>query len=257
MRAEDLDSFDRLLTIMDDLREKCPWDREQTIDTLRKLTIEETYELVDAIDSGDWFQLKGELGDLFLHLVFYSKIASENNHFTVSDVLNEICEKLIHRHPHVYAHAEADSSAKVKENWEAIKIKEKGGKEKSVLEGVPKSLPALVKAYRIQEKVQGVGFDWPDAESVWAKVEEELKELRNPSSRENELMELGDVMFSLVNYAKHRGLDPEQALSLSNAKFLKRFQKMEEMLAKKKKSPIGVKIEEWNDLWNKAKKIYS
>ena len=253
MRAEDLDSFDRLLTIMDDLREKCPWDREQTIDTLRKLTIEETYELVDAIDSGDWFQLKGELGDLFLHLVFYSKIASENNHFTVSDVLNEICDKLVHRHPHVYANTEADSSEKVKENWEAIKIKEKGGKGKSVLEGVPKSLPALVKAYRIQ----GVGFDWPDAESVWAKVEEELKELRNPSSRENELMELGDVMFSLVNYAKHRGLDPEQALSLSNAKFLKRFQKMEEMLAKNKKSPIGVKIEEWNDLWDKAKKTYS
>jgi len=257
MRAEDLDSFDRLLTIMDDLREKCPWDREQTIDTLRKLTIEETYELVDAIDSGDWFQLKGELGDLFLHLVFYSKIASENNHFTVSDVLNEICDKLVHRHPHVYANTEADSSEKVKENWEAIKIKEKGAKGKSVLEGVPKSLPALVKAYRIQEKVQGVGFDWPDAESVWAKVEEELKELRNPSSRENELMEFGDVMFSLVNYAKHRGLDPEQALSLSNAKFLKRFQKMEEMLAKNKKSPIGVKIEEWNDLWDKAKKTYS
>ena len=257
MRAEDLDSFDRLLTIMDDLREKCPWDCEQTIDTLRKLTIEETYELVDAIDSGDWFQLKGELGDLFLHLVFYSKIASENNHFTVSDVLNEICDKLVHRHPHVYANTEADSSEKVKENWEAIKIKEKGAKGKSVLEGVPKSLPALVKAYRIQEKVQGVGFDWPDAESVWAKVEEELKELRNPSSRENELMELGDVMFSLVNYAKHRGLDPEQALSLSNAKFLKRFQKMEEMLPKNKKYTIGVKIEECNDLWDKAKKTYS
>ena len=257
MRAEDLQSFDRLLTIMDDLRDKCPWDQEQTINTLRKLTIEETYELADAIDSGDWVQLKGELGDLFLHLVFYSKIASEKNQFTVSDVLNEICEKLIHRHPHIYSNIKADSSKKVKENWEAIKINENGGKSKSVLAGVPKSLPALVKAYRVQEKAQGVGFDWPDAESVWEKVEEELKELRNPSSRNNELMELGDVMFSLVNYAKHRGLDPEQALSLSNEKFLKRFQKMEEILAQKKKTPIGVEIEEWNDLWNEAKKIYS
>ena len=164
---------------------------------------------------------------------------------------------MIHRHPHIYSNIKADSSKKVKENWEAIKINENGGKSKSVLAGVPKSLPALVKAYRVQEKAQGVGFDWPDAESVWEKVEEELKELRNPSSRNNELMELGDVMFSLVNYAKHRGLDPEQALSLSNEKFLKRFQKMEEILAQKKKTPIGVEIEEWNDLWNEAKKIYS
>ena len=256
MRAESLKSFDRLLTIMDDLREKCPWDKEQTIHTLRKLTIEETYELVDAIDSGDWTELKGELGDLFLHMVFYSKIASENKEFDITDVLNDICEKLIHRHPHIYADVEANDSKKVKENWEAIKLKENGEKQKSVLEGVPQSLPALVKAFRLQEKVQGVGFDWPDSESVWGKVEEEIVEFRNPKSRDNELMELGDLLFSLVNYAKHRRLDPEHALALSNAKFINRFQKMEQILVQQKKSPIGINIKDWNELWDEAKKEY-
>ena len=256
MGTKEEKSFQRLLDIMDDLREKCPWDREQTIHTLRKLTIEETYELVDAIDSSDWDQIKGELGDLFLHLVFYSKIAAEKSHFDVSDVLNEISDKLIRRHPHIYSDLDLKSSKKVKENWEAIKLKEKGSKIKSVLEGVPDSLPSMVKAFRIQEKVQGVGFDWPDSESVWKKFEEEVKELRNPDDPENELIELGDVLFSLINYAKHRGLDPEQALALSNLKFKNRFQSMEGFLKIQNKSPIGTSLSDWNMLWEKAKKIY-
>ena len=246
-------AFQRLLTIMDELREKCPWDREQTAETLRKLTIEETYELADAIDQGDWNELKKELGDLFLHLVFYSKLGAERGAFDVADVLHGVCEKLIRRHPHIYGDIEAKDSQAVKANWEAIKLKEKGTGRSSVLEGVPKALPALVKAYRMQEKVQGVGFDWPNAEGVWAKVEEELHEMRTAPDAASESMELGDVLFALVNYAKHRGLDPEHSLAMSNAKFVRRFQAMEEMLSAEGRTPVGVDLVALEVLWQRVK----
>lgn len=246
-------AFQRLLGIMDDLRAKCPWDREQTAESLRKLTIEETYELADAIDSGDWDELKKELGDLFLHLVFYSKLGEERGAFDVTDVLHGVCEKLIRRHPHIYGSVEANDSETVKANWEAIKLQEKGASRTSVLEGVPKALPAMVKAYRMQEKVQGVGFDWPDGEGVWSKVQEELDELRNAATPEDEAMELGDVLFALVNYAKHRGLDPEQALALSNAKFARRFQSMEDMLLEEGHSISKMDLEGWERLWQRVK----
>lgn len=246
-------AFQRLLGIMDDLRTQCPWDREQTAESLRKLTIEETYELADAIDAGDWEELKNELGDLFLHLVFYSKLGEERGAFDVTDVLHGVCEKLIRRHPHIYGDVEATDSKAVKANWEAIKLKEKGSKLKSVLEGVPKALPAMVKAYRMQEKVQGVGFDWPDGEGVWAKVQEELQEMREATTVEDETMELGDVLFALVNYAKHRGLDPEQALALSNAKFARRFKAMETLVLKEGGAVSEMDLDAWEALWQRVK----
>jgi XTP/dITP diphosphohydrolase len=246
-------AFLRLLGIMDDLRTKCPWDREQTAESLRKLTIEETYELADAIDAGDWEELKKELGDLFLHLVFYSKLGEERGAFDVTEVLHGVCEKLIRRHPHIYGDVEATDSKAVKANWEAIKLQEKGAKRKSVLEGVPKALPAMVKAYRMQEKVQGVGFDWPDGEGVWAKVQEELQEMREATTVESETMELGDVLFALVNYAKHRGLDPEQALALSNAKFARRFQAMEALVVQEGGSVSEMDLDAWEALWQRVK----
>ena len=211
---EKLKAFERLLNIMDDLREKCPWDKKQTLKSLSLLTIEETYELTDAIQEGNLEDLKGEIGDLMLHLVFYSKIASETNEFDITDVLNTVCDKLVHRHPHIYGDVVAEDEAAVKRNWELLKLQEKG--KKSILQGVPKSLPAIVKAYRIQEKVKQVGFDWEDKEEVWDKVEEELGELQlTIDDREGEERiadEFGDVLFALINYARFLNIDPEAAL---------------------------------------------
>jgi len=251
-----LQAFERLLKIMDDLREKCPWDREQTMETLRPLTIEETYELADAILAEDMQEIKKELGDLFLHLVFYSKIGSEKGAFDIADVLNGICDKLIRRHPHIYGDVQADSAEKVKQNWEAIKLKE--GK-RSVLEGVPHSLPAVVKASRIQEKVAGIGFDWEKPEQVWEKVQEELNELRaevragDVSRMESEF---GDVLFALVNYARFIGVSPENALARTNTKFMNRFRMMEEQIAAEGRNMQSMSLEELDRYWNTAKKTY-
>ena len=250
---ERLKAFERLLNIMDDLREKCPWDKKQTFETLRPLTIEETYELADAILDKDLNGIKGELGDLFLHLVFYSKLGSETGDFNVSDVLNAICEKLIFRHPHIYGDVVANTEDEVKANWENLKLKE--GK-KSVLEGVPKSLPALVKAARIQEKVRGVGFDWDNKDQVWAKVQEEIGELneaveeKNPEEIENEF---GDVLFSLINYARFIDINPENALERTNKKFISRFQWMENQINSDQKVMSNMNLEELDAYWNKAK----
>ena len=250
-------AFERLLNIMDDLREKCPWDKKQTLESLRHLTIEETYELADAITNKDLNELKGEIGDLFLHMVFYCKIGAEKNAFDVTDVLNTICDKLVHRHPHIYGDIEVESEEEVKANWEKLKLKE--GK-KSVLQGVPKSLPALVKAYRIQEKAKGIGFEWEQRSDVWKKVEEELSELNVEVEAENSTKEkiedeFGDVLFSLINYARFIDINPEDALSRTNQKFIQRFTLMEELL-NKEGHPIGdTSLEIMDQYWEKAKHI--
>ena len=250
-------AFVRLLNIMEDLRAKCPWDKKQTFETLRPLTIEETYELADAILDNDHQEIKGELGDLFLHLVFYSKLGEEAGSFTVTEVLNAICEKLIYRHPHIYSDTKADTEEEVKANWEKLKLK--AGK-KSVLEGVPKSLPALVKASRIQEKVRGVGFDWDNSDQVWAKVQEEIAELKEVVAEKNQEEienEFGDVLFSLINYARFIGVNPENALERTNKKFIKRFQWMEEDINAKGKDMTSMDLEELDTYWNQAKKALS
>lgn len=249
-----LAAFERLLNIMDDLREKCPWDRKQTLESLRHLTIEETYELADAIIDNDLNELKGEIGDLMLHLVFYSKIASEKKAFDITDVLNGICDKLVHRHPHIYGDVEADDEEAVKKNWEKLKLKE--GK-KSVLSGVPRSLPALVKAGRIQDKVKGIGFDWDDRSQVLDKVREELDELETEVADQSNNIEaeFGDVMFSMINYARFIGINPETALERTNKKFIKRFQYMEEHIKKEGKSFDEMNLEEMDVYWDKAKAI--
>lgn len=246
-------AFNRLLNVMDDLREKCPWDRKQTLESLRHLTIEETYELADSIIQNDLEGLKGELGDLFLHLVFYSKIASEQKVFDVSDVLNTICEKLIYRHPHIYGDVKADSEEEVKANWEKLKLKE--GKE-SVLEGVPVSLPALVKAIRIQDKVKGVGFDWSDINDVRNKVTEELNELDEAISAGKQDAiedEFGDVLFSLVNYSRFLKVNPEDALERTNRKFKDRFQLMEQLIRQSGKNLADMNLTEMDVFWEEAK----
>jgi XTP/dITP diphosphohydrolase len=249
-----LKAFERLLNIMDDLREKCPWDRKQTLESLSILTIEETYELVDAIADQDMTELKGEIGDLMLHLVFYSKIASEKKAFDITDVLNTVCDKLIHRHPHIYGDVEANDEATVKRNWEQLKLKEKG--KSSILQGVPKSLPAMVKAYRIQEKVKQVGFDWEKAEEVLEKVEEEMGELQvsidDREGNERISSEFGDVLFALINYARFLNIDPEAALEKTNKKFIRRFQHMEQHAPK---SLHELSIDELDDLWDAAKEL--
>ncbi|MFT6745673.1 MAG: XTP/dITP diphosphohydrolase [Glaciecola sp.] len=248
-----LKAFERLLTIMDELREKCPWDKKQTMESLRHLTIEETYELCDAILQKDSDEIKGELGDLMLHLVFYSKIASETNQFDISDVLNTVCEKLIVRHPHIYGDVKAETEEEVKKNWEKIKLRE--GK-KSVLEGVPNSLPALVKAIRIQDKVKGLGFDWDNADQVWEKVQEELheyKEEEDKNDQEKMAQEFGDILFSMVNYARFVGINPEDALEKTNQKFMKRFTKMENIMADENKNISNMKLPEMDKFWEKAK----
>jgi len=247
-------AFERLLTVMDELREKCPWDQKQTMETLRNLTIEETYELADAITENNLEAVKGELGDLFLHLVFYSKIGAEKNAFDVTDVLNTICDKLIFRHPHIYGDIEVKDEEEVKANWEKLKLKE--GK-KSVLEGVPSSLPALVKATRIQEKAKGIGFEWDNREDVWKKIEEELSEFKIEVENNSEHIEeeFGDLLFSLVNYARFINVSPESALAFTNQKFIKRFQLMEEMMISEGKDIKILNLEEMDVYWNKAKMI--
>lgn len=251
-----LEAFERLLIIMDELREGCPWDKKQTIDSLRYLTIEETYELADAILEKDMEGLKGELGDLFLHLVFYSRIASETNDFDVEDVLNTVCDKLVHRHPHIYGDVDVQDEEEVKRNWEKLKLKE--GK-KSVLEGVPKSLPAMVKASRIQEKVKGVGFDWDKPEQVWDKVEEEMSEFRVEveanESKEKIEEEFGDLMFSMINYARFLDIDPETALERTNKKFIKRFTYLESKSNDLGKKLSEMSLEEMDVFWEEAKKL--
>lgn len=247
-----LKAFERLLNIMDDLRAKCPWDKKQTLESLRHLTIEETYELADAILEGDMEELKGEIGDIMLHMVFYSKIASEKSAFDITDVLNAICDKLVHRHPHIYGDVEATDEKTVKENWEKLKLKE--GKT-SVLQGVPNSLPALVKASRIQEKVRGIGFDWDNPTQVWEKVHEELDELKEEVESKSDRVEeeFGDVLFSMINYARFVDVDPEMALERTNKKFIKRFQLMEEYLKNENKSFSDMNLIEMDKYWEKAK----
>jgi MazG family protein len=259
-RAEKLKAFDRLLTVMDELRENCPWDKKQTLESLRHLTIEETYELSDAILEGDLTEVKKELGDLMLHMVFYSRIGSEKNAFDVADVLNSICDKLIERHPHIYGDVVANDEQTVKSNWEKIKLKTGN---KSVLEGVPKSLPALVKAIRIQDKARGVGFDWEKKEQVWEKVEEEMHEFKEefnaekntPVNKEKAMAEFGDLLFSLVNYSRFIDIDPEEALERTNKKFIKRFQYLEEASAKDGKKLGEMTLAEMDIYWNRAKSL--
>jgi len=254
-RANQLKALDRLLTIMDELREKCPWDKKQTIESLRHLTIEETYELGDAILENNLSEIKNELGDLLLHIVFYSKIGSETNDFDFEDVANSISDKLISRHPHIYGDVRVNNEEEVKQNWESLKLKE--GK-KSVLEGVPKSLPALVKASRIQDKVAGVGFNWEEPQQVIDKVKEELQELDDEISKNNAdkiEAEFGDVLFSMINYARFLKINPENALERTNKKFIKRFQYLEKK-AKQLNKPIkDMTLSEMDIYWEEAKKI--
>ena len=266
----ELQAFERLLNIMNDLREKCPWDRKQTIESLRHLTIEETYELADSILDKDlpdpkagMDKIKKELGDILLHIVFYAHIASETNDFNITDVINSLCEKLIHRHPHIYGNVKVENEQQVKENWEKLKLLEgvPVGKEgnNSVLGGVPVSLPALVKASRIQEKAKAVGFDWEKPEQVWNKVKEELSEFKDEvekkSSEEKIEAEFGDVLFSLINYARFININPENALEKTNKKFIKRFQYLESEANKAGKQLSKMTLEEMDVYWNKAKEL--
>lgn len=252
-RKEQLQAFDRLLTIMDELREQCPWDRKQTMETLRHLTIEETYELGDAILDNDLEEVKNELGDVLLHIVFYAKIGSETKDFDIADVCNSISDKLISRHPHIYADVEVAEEEEVKRNWENLKLKE--GKN-SVLEGVPKSLPALVKASRIQDKVAGVGFDWEEPQQVFEKLQEELGELQHEIEENNQEKieaEFGDVLFSMINYARFLKVNPENALERTNKKFIKRFQYLEGKAKEMNKSLKDMTLAEMDIYWNEAK----
>jgi XTP/dITP diphosphohydrolase len=254
-REAQLQAFNRLLDIMDDLREKCPWDKMQTLQSLRYLTIEETYELGDAILDNNLEEVKKELGDLLLHIVFYAKIGSETQAFDIADVANEICDKLIHRHPHIYGDVVVADEEEVKRNWEKLKLKE--GK-KSVLEGVPKGLPAMVKASRVQDKAKGVGFDWEQPEQVWEKVQEELHELHEEVATgdlDRIESEFGDVLFSMINYARFLNVNPEDALERTNKKFIKRFQYLEEKVNAMGKSLADMTLAEMDVYWNEAKKI--
>lgn len=252
-RAEKLKAFDRLLTIMDELRENCPWDKKQTLESLRHLTIEETYELSDAIVENDLEEVKKELGDLMLHMVFYSRIGSEKAAFDVTDVLNQVCDKLIRRHPHIYGDVNAEDEETVKANWEKIKLTEKGNQ--SVLGGVPKSLPALVKAMRIQEKARGAGFDWDRQEQVWEKVKEEMGEFEAETEQEKQAGEFGDLLFSLINYARFVDINPEEALERTNKKFIKRFQYLESESKKDGKHLEQMSLEEMDAYWERAKGV--
>lgn len=257
-KEEKLKAFEKLLDIMDDLRAKCPWDKVQTFETLRHLTIEETYELSESILDKDIDGIKKELGDLMLHLVFYAKVGSESNSFDMGDVIQYINEKLIYRHPHIYSDVEANDAKTVKDNWEKLKLKE--GRE-SVLSGVPKSLPPLVKAYRIQEKVKGVGFDWEEPEQVWEKVMEELDELKHEveftKNKDNMEHELGDLLFALVNYARFIDVNPEDALERTNKKFIKRFMHLESKANEMGKSLKDMTLAEMDVFWEEAKKTES
>ena len=260
-RKEKLEAFNRLLTIMDELRLNCPWDKKQTLESIRHLTIEETYELSDAILNESIDEVKKEIGDLMLHMVFYSKIADEKGAFDITDALNAICDKLVHRHPHIYGDVDAQDEETVKANWEKIKLKEKGNA--SVLGGVPKSLPAMVKAVRIQDKARGVGFDWEKKEQVWEKVEEEMREFKNEFNveahatidKQKALGEFGDLLFSLVNYSRFIDIDPEEALERTNLKFIKRFQYLESESKKDGKNIADMSLEEMDSYWEKAKEL--
>ena len=259
-RDKKLKAFDRLLTIMDELRENCPWDRKQTMESIRHLTIEETYELSDAILEANLEEIRKELGDLMLHNVFYARIASETDMFDIADVLNGVCDKLVNRHPHIYGDVKADNENEVKENWEKIKLKEKGNS--SVLGGVPKSLPALVKAMRIQEKARGVGFDWENKTQVWEKVEEELGEFKKEFNvisnekinKDKAQDELGDLLFSLINFARFIDVNPEEALERTNKKFINRFQFLENQSRKDGKVLTEMTLSEMDKYWERAKK---
>ena len=261
-REDMLKAFDRTLTIMEELREKCPWDKKQTLESLRYLTIEETFELSDAILEKDTTEIKKELGDLALHIVFYAKIASETEDFDIADVFNALCDKLIVRHPHIYGDVIAEDEEAVKRNWEQIKMKEKGG-NKTVLSGVPKSLPALIKATRIQEKARSAGFDWEDKTQVWEKVEEELREFKaefnvtdhKAINKEKAEKEFGDLLFSLINYARFIDINPEDALEKTNKKFTKRFNYLEEESKKDGKELGKMTLAEMDEYWDRAKKL--
>jgi len=251
-----LPAFERLLDILDELREKCPWDREQTMDSLRTLSIEETYELSDAVFRGDFNDIKKELGDLFLHIIFYAKIADEQDKFDITDVMNALCDKLIYRHPHVFGEIKVDGSGEVIKNWEQLKIKEKDG-NKTVLSGVPTSLPALIKAERIQEKAAAVGFDWEKKEQVWEKFEEEKQELFHEIKEMDEdkmEAEFGDLLFSLVNAARLYGINPETALERTNRKFIDRFTYLENKTIRQGRSLKSMSLDEMNEIWEEAKR---
>jgi XTP/dITP diphosphohydrolase len=260
-RAEQLAAFDRLLTIMDELRAQCPWDKKQTTESLRHLTIEETFELSDAILEGDPDEIKKELGDILLHIVFYAKIGSEEGNFDITTMIDSLCEKLIRRHPHIYGDAIAEDEETVKQNWEKIKLSEKGNV--SVLGGVPKSLPALIKAMRIQEKARGVGFDWEEKQQVWEKVEEEMQEFKDEFNADSEAeidkekatAEFGDLLFSLINYARFIEINPEEALERTNLKFIKRFRYLENSAKESGKSLSEMTLAEMDVYWNEAKKL--
>lgn len=251
-KQEKLEAFGRLLDIMDDLREQCPWDRKQTLQTLRHLTLEEVYELSDALLEENLQEIKKELGDVLLHLVFYAKIGSEKKAFDMADVINSLNEKLIFRHPHIYGDVKVQDEEEVKQNWEKLKLKEGNS---SVLSGVSKGTPSMVKAFRIQEKVKGIGFEFHDAEDAWKKVDEELAEFHAETDLEKKEQELGDVFFSLINYARISGINPDSALEKTNNKFISRFQKMEKLARKKNLSLSEMNLEEMDLLWEEAKKI--
>ncbi len=249
-KEQKLEAFSRLLDIMDDLREKCPWDRKQDLQSLRHLTLEEVYELSDALLQEDLAEIKKELGDVLLHLVFYAKIGSEKGSFDIADVINALNEKLIFRHPHIYGDVEVQDEEEVKQNWEKLKLKEGN---KSVLSGVTKGTPSMVKAYRIQDKVKGIGFEFASAEDAWKKVDEELAEFHAETDPDKKEQELGDVFFSLINYARLSGINPDSALERTNIKFISRFQKMEELALAKDLKLEDLSLEQMDELWEEAK----
>ena len=251
-KEQKLEAFGKLLDIMDDLREKCPWDQKQTLQSLRHLTLEETYELSDALLNEDLNEIKKELGDVLLHLVFYSKIGSEKGSFDIADVINSLNEKLIFRHPHIYGDVEVKDEEEVKKNWEKLKLKEGN---KSILAGVPKGLPSMVKAYRIQDKVKGIGFDFENEHDAWKKVEEEFAEFLEADTQEEKEGELGDVFFSLINYARITDLNPDSALEKTNAKFISRFQLMEELASQRNLKLADLSLQEMDVLWEEAKAL--
>ncbi len=254
-RKDKLEAFGRLLDIMDDLRAECPWDKKQTMQTLRHLTIEEVYELTDAILDNDMAEIKKEIGDILLHLVFYSKIASETNDFDIADSLNSVCEKLISRHPHIYGDNQVSNEEEVKANWEKLKLKEGN---KSVLEGVPNSLPSLIKASRMQDKARGIGFDWEHEDQVWEKVQEELQEFKAEADKDSPRIEdeFGDLLFSLVNFARFKGINPDDALEKTNKKFKKRFQYLETESKKDGKNLSEMSLEEMDEYWERSKVFF-
>ena len=250
-----LEAFKRLLDIMDELRAKCPWDKEQTTESIRHLTIEETYELSDAILKGDHDEVKKELGDLLLHIVFYAKIGSETGLYNIEGVINQLCEKLIRRHPHIYGDVQAENSDVVKQNWEQIKLKEKGNAKKSVLSGVPNSMPSLVKALRMQDKAAQVGFDWENKNQVWEKVEEELNEFKTASNAKDREEEFGDLLFSLINYARFEHINPDDALEKTNQKFKKRFEYIEAKAESQNLDLKSLGLRQMDEWWVEAKQL--